>query len=1106
MSARSACRPRVRRRDRRNLGRTVFEMSVQPGPLTYSEEWWRVALSSIGDGVIVTDASGNVAFMNPVAESLTSWTNDEAKGKPVTEIFSIVNESTRAVVESPVSEVIHSGAVAQLANHTVLLARDGAQVFIDDSAAPIKDDQGKVFGVVLVFRDISEKKRAQRAQRQLAAIIESSYDAILSEDLEGTILTWNRAAEIIFGYKASEIIGRPISILVPTDYDDETTTIRNRVLRGEGIEQFETMRRRKDGSFIDVSLTASPVKDDAGKTIGISKVARDITAKKRAETESAYLAAIIESSDDAIIGKTLKSVITSWNKAAELMFGYTAAEAIGQLIYLIIPEGRRGEEAEILERLRRGERIEHFETVRRKKDGTLVDVSLTISPIKDAKGNVIGASKIARDITFRKGAERASARLAAIVQSSDDAIVSKTLDGIITSWNRAAEKMFGYTAEEAIGRQVYLIIPTERHDEEADILARLRRGEQIEHFETVRRKKDGTLIDVSLTISPIKDAQGNIVGASKIARDITAHKKASQQLEESLQTLEIINRVGQTISSELDLQNVVQTLTDAATALTGAAFGSFFYNVLDERGASYMLYTLSGVPRKHFEDFPMPRATDLFGPTFRGEGVMRIDDVKKDPRYGKNSPYFGMPHGHLPVTSYLAVPVRSRSGDVLGGLFFGHPKPGVFSERHEQIVVGLAGQAASAMDNARLYDAMRKAHSEAATANRLKDEFLATVSHELRTPLSAILGWARMLDTGQLDDESRNKAVETIVRNAVAQGQIIEDILDVSRIITGKLRLEISPVDIGRIVADAVDSVRPTAEAKGVRLQKVLDTRGNIIRGDSHRLQQIMWNLLSNAIKFTPKGGRVQVTISRIDSRVEIVVNDTGQGIKREFLPYVFDRFRQSDSSTVRTHGGLGLGLAIVRHLTELHGGAVSALSPGEGQGATFTVQLPLAIMHEEKRLEAPPTPLLPPIGVRMPAAPGADLKGVRVLVVDDEADARQLLKAVLERSGADLRIAASSKEALDILNEWRPDVLVSDIGMPGDDGYELIRQVRSRSHNEGGGIPAAALTAYATAEDRLRVLTAGFQIHVAKPVEPLELIAVVASLAGRTGLAKDKR
>lgn len=691
---------------------------------------------------------------------------------------------------------------------------------------------------------------------------------------------------------------------------------------------------------------------------------------------------------------------------------------------------------------------------------------------------------------------------AAIVESSDDAIVGKTLESIITSWNPGAERIFGYTAEEAIGQSILLIIPPDRQHEEEMIIQKIKRGERIAHYETVRRRKDGTDIDISLTISPIKDASGNIIGVSKIARDVTERKYEKAQLEAEREALETINRVGQLLTAELDLNQLVQSLTDAATEITGAQFGSLFYNVLDERGASYMLYTLSGVPREHFANFPMPRATDLFGPTFRGEGVIRMADVKQDARYGHYAPHYGMPEGHLPVTSYLAVPVIARSGEVIGGLFFGHSKAGVFTERHERIVTGLAGQAAIAMDNARLYEAAQKARREAEAANRLKDEFLGTVSHELRTPLNAISGWARLLRDGVLDRPAMERAVETIVRSAKAQGQIIEDILDVSRIITGKIRLEVAPVEVVTVIEAAIESLRPTAAARGVRLQAVLDRQPNFVLGDAGRLQQIVWNLLSNAIKFTPKGGRVQIALERIDSHIELRISDTGMGISKEFLPYVFERFRQADSSSTRLHGGLGLGLSIVRHLVELHGGSVSAASPGEGLGATFTVQLPLSITREG---ETALTTSRKNVGARaviedtLPDA-RADLTGIRVLVVDDEEDARDLLQAILQGCGAEVRTAASAVEGLNLLQQWRPDILVSDIGMPKQDGFALIQQVRDLKQDQGGDLPAIALTAYARSEDRLKALRAGFQNHVAKPVEPAELSATIAGLVHLQG------
>ena len=377
-------------------------------------------------------------------------------------------------------------------------------------------------------------------------------------------------------------------------------------------------------------------------------------------------------------------------------------------------------------------------------------------------------------------------------------------------------------------------------------------------------------------------------------------------------------------------------------------------------------------------------------------------------------------------------------------------------------------------------------------ANHLKDEFLATLSHELRTPLNAILGWAEVLANSQIDPVISLRAVEVIRRNARIQAQLVNDVLDVSRIITGKLRLSVQPVDLGTIITAAVDGLRPAAEAKEIGLQLQLDSPAGQVSGDPDRLQQVAWNLISNAIKFTPKGGRVLVRLERVKSNVEVIVSDTGQGMAPEFLPHVFDRFRQADATTTRAFGGLGIGLSIVRQLVELHGGSVRVHSEGEGQGATFTVSLPLlAACGEVSDTEGAQQPELkcPP-----------ELEGLRVLVVDDEADTCELLQLILESCGAQVKTASSAAVALEAVAEEVFDVLVSDIGMPDEDGYSLIAKVRALSKERGGRIPAAALTAYAGEESRIRTLRAGFQIHMPKPISPSELVAVVANLAGRTG------
>jgi PAS domain S-box-containing protein len=405
--------------------------------------------------------------------------------------------------------------------------------------------------------------------------------------------------------------------------------------------------------------------------------------------------------------------------------------------------------------------------------------------------------------------------------------------------------------------------------------------------------------------------------------------------------------------------------------------------------------------------------------------------------------------------------------------------------------VAYVGSAVDITDRRRAQDERERLLAEAEAASRAKDQFLATLSHELRTPLNAVVGWAHMLRSGKLDEAATARAVETIDRNARAQSQLISDILDISRIVSGKLRLSVRPVDLTPVVEAALDTVRPSAEAKGIHLQAILDPAAGPVSGDADRLQQVFWNLLANAVKFTPREGRVLVRLSRIDSHVELRVEDTGIGIAAEFMPHVFELFRQRDGSPSRQHGGLGLGLALVKHLVELHGGSVECASPGERMGAVFSVKLPLMIATLRE-------------GVHPTAETSGDLRapsleGVAVLVVDDDPDARRLIAALLEERGARVRTVGSSAEALVALEAERPDVLVSDIEMPGDDGYALMRAIRQLPPERGGRVPAAALTAYARTEDRMQALLAGFHLHMPKPVQPAELAAVVASLAGRT-------
>ncbi|CAN5893582.1 hypothetical protein BH11MYX2_BH11MYX2_09920 [soil metagenome] len=561
---------------------------------------------------------------------------------------------------------------------------------------------------------------------------------------------------------------------------------------------------------------------------------------------------------------------------------------------------------------------------------------------------------------------------------------------------------------------------------------------------------------------------------------------------EEASLVDLLNKPTELLFSGADLEHIVQAVTDAGTTLCGAERGAFFSNMKNDNGEAFTLYTFSGAPREAFSALPAP--------TFDGNAAIRLANVQDDPRYG--------PPNNLSVCSYLAVPVRQRSGGLIGSLLFVHTEPNVFTERSERLLVGLASQAALAIDNAQLLERARKATEaaeHAANAERgaraevervslLKDEFLATLSHELRTPLNAILGWSEVLLSRAVEGDDSRRGLESIGRNARAQAQLIDDLLDMNRIVSGKIRLDVQPVDLSSIVQAATASSRPAAEAKDVRVLHTLDTTTGNVYGDPHRLQQVVWNLLSNAIKFTPRGGRIDVVVRRVESHVEISVADSGIGIDPEFLPHLFERFRQADASTTRRFGGLGLGLSIVKQLTELHGGTVRAASAGRNRGASFVVTLPVRVLRD-----APSS--LPVVNDVTPLAPPPiSLAGLKILVVDDEPDARELLKRLLTDAGATVTSASSVEEALTMIRAGHPDVLVSDIGMPERDGYQLIKVVRKLPLDQGGRTPAIALTAFARSEDRTRAMLAGYQVHVAKPIEPHELIVTIGSLTGRTG------
>jgi two-component system, chemotaxis family, CheB/CheR fusion protein len=727
-------------------------------------------------------------------------------------------------------------------------------------------------------------------------------------------------------------VGRPIGDLkLNLDCPDLERLIAE-VIDTVSVREIET----RDGAGRWYALRIRPYKTLENKIEGAVVVLVDIDALKKTEREIGaardYAEAILRTARDPLVVLRADLKVDSANEAFYKTFKVTPDVTEGRWVYDLgnrqwdIPRLRQ-----LLEEIiphnsffNDYEATHEFQAIGKRT--MLVNARRLDKPEGGPERILLGIE----DVTERKEAEMARARLAAVVESSDDAIVAIDLDGVIASWNQGAERLFGYTTQEAIGQPLTMLIPPERFGVEESILQRLRRGEHLEHFETVRQRKDGSAVAISLTVSPITNTQGEVIGTSRIARDITERKRAEEAIRAA-------------------------------------------------------------------------------------------------------------------------------------------------------------------------YEQESAARAEAELANRLKDEFLATVSHELRSPLNSILGWSRMLSEKRLDEEKSARALEIIQNNAHAQNQLIGDLLDVSSIITGKSRLEMRVVELPPIIEAAMDVVRPAADAKKIKFISALDPTGPV-SGDPDRLQQVVWNLLSNAVKFTPVEGEITIRLEREGAHVRLAVSDTGEGIEPGFLPFVFDRFRQFEGRPTRVHGGLGLGLAIVRHLVEAHGGTVSAASRGRGQGATFTVTLPLAARRGESskidggRLagdgEIPQSHALLP----------DHLRDLRVLVVDDEAEARNLLGLMLTSYEAEVRECGSAAEALQMLDEWRPNVLVSDIGMPIEDGYELMRKVRARGPEGGGLVPALALTAYARVEDARRALEAGYQAHMPKPVAPDELATAVASLAGRGG------
>lgn len=932
---------------------------------------------------------------------------------------------------------------------------------------------------------------------------------------DGTIQWANPADYEPLGYSAEEYIGHNI-----TEFHADAAVIDDmlrRLASGERLRDREARLRCKDGSTRKVLITSS-VKFDEAKNFLHSRCFTIDARTRRPEGAAEFqieslcreverlsavashgrglIDSILEASPYGIIVSDAQGKLILQNAAAERIWAgsATAEDIAGWGKYRgFHSDGRpyEGGDWAMARCLIAGETVQPEETRIRRFDGSHGVLLGGSAPIRGPGGELQGAVAIFADVTKIKQVEedlRLTSQLhLTTLRSIGDAVIATDSEGRVTFLNTIAEQLTEWSIVEARGTalsEVFRIVHEHtRLGVESPVDKVLREGKVVglaNH--TVLIGKHGAEVAIDDSGAPIFDGRGQLAGVVLVFRDVTEKRReeARRRFLVDASTL---------LASSLEY---VPTLTSVAKLAVPIIADWCAVDIVERGGhvARLAVAHVDAAKIRFAEDLETRYPSDPSSP-YGVHAVLRTGTsilMQEIPQALLTETAVDDEHLRLilelGLKSAMIVPLVAR-GRMLGAITFVAAESNrKFGPLDLSFAEELARGAALAVDNASLY-------REAQQANRSKDEFLATISHELRTPLNAMLGWATLLQSPGMSEEKRMQGLATIERNAKAQSQLIEDLLDVSRIISGNLRLELASVNLVAIVQAATEAIRPAALAKGVRLEVMLDPAAGEATGDAARLQQVLWNLLSNGVKFTQKGGTVSVRLERVESQVEVQVIDTGIGIEPEFLPHVFERFRQANPTSTRAQGGLGLGLAIVRHLVELHGGTVRVESAGAKRGAAFKIRLPLAAVKHVEALEADAASAAP-ASLEAPS-----LAGLRVLVVDDEEDARTLLAEVLRRHDAEVITASSVEEALREIQASPPDILVSDIGMPGEDGYSLMRKLRALT-KDGRQIPAAALTAFARREDRTRAMLAGFQAHVAKPVEPGELVIVVASLAGR--------
>ena len=888
----------------------------------------------------------------------------------------------------------------------------------------------------------------------LKCLLEANVDGIIAFDREFRYTTWNRAMERISGVKREEVLGRNAFDLFPCLKETGEDKYYLEALAGRSVvaeNRPYVIPQSGHTGFFDGYY--SPRHDENGQVIGGVAIVRDVTERKVPQAsvldDHQRLAFHVENTPLAVIEWDHEFKVLRWSPAAQKLFGWKAEEVLGKRFSdweFVVPD-----DLEVVNQVgqRQNQGQEHHGISRNRnytKLGTILHCEWYNSALYNEDGKLVSVLSLVLDVTVATRIEEAlrksEAQYRLLFEANPQAMWVYDLATLrFLAVNDAAVRHYGYSRAEFLDMTIKDIRPAE----DVPLLEKYMAGHsaELDHAGEWRHKKrDGTVITVDVTASRVNF--GGREAEFVLVQDVTERKKAETALRISEDRYrDLVDNSHELICTH-DLEGRVLSVNPWAARVLGYPQDSLIgINIRDGLLPEY---------RKQFDDYLRTVITEG-----SARGVMKV---------------------------------RTATGETRLWEYYNTLR----TEGVEKPIV--RGMAHDATERRQALKREKEARLEAEAANRVKDEFLSTLSHELRTPLTAIMGWAEMLLHDEVDQDKRLQALETIFRNANSQCQLINDLLEVSRIITGKLRLEFVACELQSVIEAAAQSIRPTAEAKGVRLQVLLEPHVGPVFGDSERLQQVVWNLLSNGVKFTRKGGLVQVTLQRINSHVEIIVSDTGIGVNEDFLPHVFDRFRQADGSTTRNYGGLGLGLAIVRHLVELHGGTAWAESAGRDQGAKFTVRLPAMTASEHQ----------PDAVLQQPAIAVAEardtqissLEGLRILVVDDEIDARTLLSAMIERCGAQVVAVSSAREGIESIESWRPDVLIADIGMPVEDGYGLIKKVRALPKERGGQTPALALTAYARTEDRVRALSEGYQVHLAKPVDRFELAAVVASLGHR--------